>query len=193
MRPSRLLWCWPIAQLATAACGPDAVDESTLPTGNTKLGALRGGSVDTLCSWTRERFAEANDADCDLGDSSAAPEYDHVVAFAGSSCGPAPEIRNDCSLSVDEYGDCVDALVADACASRATEPCSKLDECAVAQVGLALVPGCDGLSKCCEEVDSKRERERCQSVVATGAELACGLELATYVGFCPKANDGAST
>ena len=192
MHPSRLLWCLPVALLTISACGPDAVDESTLPTGDTKLSILRGGSVDTLCSWTRERFAQASDGDCDLGDSNAAPEYDQVVAFAGSSCGPAPEIGSACRLRVEQYGDCVDALVADACGREATDACSKLGECAVAKIELVLVPDCDGLSTCCKEIESKRERERCQSVVATGGELACGLELAAYVGLCPKANDGAS-
>ncbi|MBN1612799.1 MAG: hypothetical protein JW940_39620 [Polyangiaceae bacterium] len=186
------MWCLPVALLVISACGPNAVAESILPAGDTELSILRGGSLDTLCSWTRERFAEAKDTDCDLGDPNAAPEYSQVVRFAGANCGREPKISDTCGLRVDGYGDCVDALVADACAAEATERCSKLGECAVAEVELALVPGCDGLSQCCKEIETNSERQRCQSVVATGNELACGLELAAYVGFCPEANDGAS-
>jgi hypothetical protein len=192
MRPNPRLWRVPVALLALSACGTDTVDESLLPTGDTKLSILRSGSLDTLCSWTREQFAKAHDADCDLEDVNAAPEYGQLVRFGGSNCGRAPKISNECSLRVDDYGACVDALVADACGSGAKELCSKLGECAVADVELALVPDCEGLSECCKEIETKSERERCQSVVATGSKLACGLELAAYVGFCPEANDGAS-
>jgi hypothetical protein len=180
-----------VAMLAMPACGPDQVDESILPNGDTQLGALRGASVDTLCAWTRERLAEASDADCDLAAPEAASEYDHLVDFAGSSCGPEPAISTDCTLSVEDYDACVNAFVADACAAAPTELCAQLGKCALARVALGLRPDCSGLAECCATIEQTSERQRCQSVATGDSELACGLALAGYVGLCPNANDAS--
>jgi len=177
--------------LAVTACDSTDVDESVLPTADTQLGVLRGGSVDTLCNWTRERLAQASGGPCDLSDPNAAPEYRHFVDFAGSSCGPEPKIDPNCTLTVDDYEACVDALVADACSAETTRHCSELGGCAAGRVELGLTPGCSGLSDCCDEIELETERERCRSVAADDSEIACGLELAVLVGLCPNASETA--
>lgn len=188
MRWTAIFWCLGVVPLAIAACGTESVDESILPTGDTELGKLHGGSVDALCDWTRKRFAKAANTACALGESSAAPNYGAIVAFSGSSCGPERIIGSDCSVSVDEYDACVDGLVADTCATATTALCAGLGECAVAATKLNLEPSCVGLSRCCEEIEQQGEREPCQAVVSADAEPACGLVLATYLGYCPEAN-----
>ena len=190
MHRRALLWCLAVLSVI-AACDSDTVDESILPSGDTEIGKLRGGSVDTLCTWTRDEFAKAGGVSCDLGDPKAAPAYAGLVDFAGSSCGPATELETDCSLSVNDYEACIDALVADACSEEATNLCGGLGKCSTAQVELTLEPSCSGLLKCCKEIDDQTERERCKSVAAGESEVACGLELTAYVGWCPDAN-GAS-
>jgi hypothetical protein len=188
MRRSALFSCLAVLLVGISACGTDSVDESILPIGDTRLGKLRGGSVDTLCQWTREQFANATGTGCALGESDAAPSFGMIVDFAGSTCGPEPKMASHCSVTVDDYEACVDALVADACGTEPTELCQGLGECAGADVGLNLEPTCSGLSSCCEQIEQPSERERCQAVATADNEVACGLELATYVGLCPKAN-----